>query len=164
MSNCYGSKSRRRAAEMGTLAVISDLHVDINQYLIPICSWSLIICSKIRWPICIWQEMWRIKTTAIRRGRIFQSRQVPTTFTGAIMKGGLDGTRDRGFRWSPFLIFRCIAYQKNTAVGNQWLVWLPIFWSDQWRWDLAAENLFWYDRMIQRKGSDKEISKPSMSV
>ena len=24
--------------------------------------------------------MWRIKTTAIRRGRIFQSRQVPTTF------------------------------------------------------------------------------------
>ncbi len=146
---------------MGKLAIISDLHVDINHFseadLTQILNWC--VQEKIS-HLHFAGDLANKLQTALAVVTFFDAK-IPTTFHwGNHEMADIDKLADfEHFADPRFLNFKTIELSKEKVLlgVNGWYDYRFSDLTDELE-IVHLKNLFWYDRMIKRPGTDPEIS------
>jgi putative phosphoesterase len=145
---------------MGKLAVISDLHVDINHFNEADLQQILeVLEERQATHLHLAGDIANKEATALAVVSFFQ-KKLPTTFHwGNHEMADLSESLIETYPNPAFLNFQTVDLSENTLLLG------VNGWYDYGYSDLQStaeivrlKNLFWYDRMIQRTGSDPEIS------
>lgn len=145
---------------MGKLAVISDLHVDINHFsATDLQLIAELLDANQATHLHLAGDIANKETAAMTVIDFFQ-RQLPTTFHwGNHEMADLSESLIETYPDPAFLNFQTVALSgKTLLLGVNG--WYDYGYSDLQSTEeiLRLKHLFWYDRMIQRTGTDPEIS------
>ncbi|WP_291293299.1 metallophosphoesterase [Enterococcus sp.] len=145
---------------MGKLAVISDLHVDINHFSeTELQLIAELLTANQATHLHLAGDMANKVATAKAVVAFFQ-KQLPTTFHwGNHEMADLPADLIETYPDPAFLNFQTVALSENTLLLGV-NGWYDYGYSDLQSPEeiLRLKQLFWYDRMIQRTGTDPKIS------